>query len=660
MRVTKSEAGPFIDVLSQRYFRHWIIGSPLPTADIATKRLDNVRALAALSPDALASVAYANQEIYLGLVVAGAAGLAYSWPIALVITGLLAILTLSYSQTIKAYPSGGGSYTVARENLGTLAGLVAAAALLIDYVLNVAVSLTAGVEALASAFPVLWPYREVLCLTLLVCITLINLRGLQEAGTFMIFPVYLFLGTYIGMIIYGLKLALAQGSASVPVINQPVLVPVTLALMLRTFASGATALTGVEAISNAVPIFKPPEVRHARQTMAAMAILMGVLFLGTVGLTHFFGITSSPQETILSALARYLFSSTWVYYLVQFATLLVLIVAANTSFVGFPRVTSIMARDGFMPRQLQLLGDRLVYSNGLLLLAGLAGLLIILFRGETHRLIPLFAVGAFLAFTLSQTGMVVHWIKEKGSNWTLKVLLNGLGAVATGLALLVIGTSKFIHGAWIVILLIPLTVWAFQKIRSHYNEIAENLTLAGKQLVFVQPRHPRIVIPVAGVHRGVVEALQYGRSISDRIEAVHVEIEPGSGADMAERWRRYDLEKIAPLIVVPSPYRTYIGPLLDYLDSTDAEANDGQLASVLIPEFVPGKLWQNLLHNQTALLLKLALNYRRHEYGKTRAIIDIPIHLEKAAPVSVENGKAEHPNSSPKEAQNPESESFTR
>ena len=628
--------------MSRRHFRQWIIGSPLPSADLSAKRLDNVRALAALSPDALASIAYANQEIFLGLVIAGAAGLAFSWSIALVITGLLAILTLSYSQTIKAYPTGGGSYTVARENLGTLAGLAAAAALLIDYVLNAAVSLTAGIEAVASAFPALWPYRVALCLTLLAGITLINLRGLQEAGTVMILPVYLFLGTYISMIVYGIFLGLAQGPAPAPVTNQPVLVPVTLALLLRTFASGATALTGVEAISNAVPVFKQPEVRHARQTMAAMAILMSVLFLGTVGLTQYFGVTAGREETILSALARYLFGSNWMYLVVQLATLLVLIVAANTSFAGFPRVTSIMARDGFLPRQLQLLGDRLVYSNGILLLAGLAGLLIILFRGDTHSLIPLFAVGAFLAFTLSQMGMVVHWVHERGTNWVLKAFLNGLGALATGLALLVIAVSKFAHGAWIVILLIPLAVWVFRSIRVHYDEVAKSLTLAGIRPTFGEPRHPRIVIPVAGVHRGVVEALQYARTISDRIEAVHVELEAGSAADLRERWHRYGLDEIAPLVVVPSPYRTYIGPLLEYLDRSDAAADDGQLASVMIPEFVPEKLWHNLLHNQTALLLKVALNYRRHQHGKTRAIIDIPIHLEKIAPTPPGNGGENH------------------
>lgn len=611
----------------RRHLRHWIIGSPLPSTEIATHRLGNFRALAVLSPDALASVAYANQEIFLGLAIAGGIGLAYSWKIALVIVFLLVILTLSYEQTIQAYPSGGGSYTVARANLGTLAGLTAAAALLIDYVLNAAVSLTAGVSALASAFPELWPHRTALCLILLAGITLINLRGLQEAGAVMIFPVYLFLATYLGMILYGITIGFIEGPTEPVLADQPVFVPVTLVLLLRTFASGATALTGVEAISNAVPVFRPPEVKHARQTMAVMALLMSILFLGTVGLTQYLGVTSGPEETILSALARRLFGFNWIYLLVQLSTLLVLIVAANTSFAGFPRVTSIIARDGFMPRQLQLLGDRLVFSNGIMLLAGLAGLLIVIFQGDTHSLIPLFAVGAFLAFTLSQSGMVVHWLQERGAHWLLKAFLNGLGALVTGIALLVIAVSKFTHGAWIVIVLIPVLVGIFYKIRTHYIEIAEELTLGGNRPTFSGHRHPHVVVPVAGVHRGVVVALQYAQSISDRIEAVHVEIEPGSGIDMEERWRRYGLDAVAPLVIIPSPYRTYIGPFLEYLDRLDAEAGDNQLTSVVIPEFVPQKWWQNLLHNQTAWLLKVALIYRRYSLGTSRAIIDIPIHL---------------------------------
>ncbi len=611
------------------HLRNLIIGSPLASTEVAEERLDKTRALAALSPGALASVAYANQEIYLGLLVAGAAGLAYSWSIALVITAQLGILALSYFQTISAYPSGGGSYAVARENLGTLMGLVAAAGLIIDYILNVAVSLTAGVAAISSAFPVLWPYRTIFALLLLLLITTVNLRGAKEAGTVMLAPVFSFLLIYLAMIAYGLVVAFRSGPTPLTSSAPPALTSVTLLLLLRTFASGSTALTGVEAISNAVPAFRPPEPRNARMTMAAMAILMAVIFLGTNGLTNYLGLVAGPDETILSALARRLFGSNPFYYAVQIVTLLVLIVAANTSFTGFPRVSSIMANDGYVPRQLKIVGDRLVFSNGIVLLAGLAGLLIVVFNGDSHRLIPLFAVGAFLAFTLSQTGMVLHWKRVKGKNWQTKAVINGCGALATGIALIVIATTKFVHGAWIVVSLIPVFVIAFRSIRSHYEAIAGQLTLAGTRPVFTVRTDPRIVVPVAGVHRGVLEALQYARSISESVTAIHVEIEPGSAARVQAKWLELELDDFISLVVIQSPFRSFVGPFLDYVDRLDAEADDGRLATVVIPEFVPARWWHNVLHNQTAWLLRLTMLYRRHMFGKSRAIIDIPFYLRR-------------------------------
>jgi len=616
------------------YVRQLIFGSPLPSAELGEARLDKVRALAALSPDALASVAYANQEIYLGLLVAGAAGLRHSFTLALVITGLLSLLALSYRQTIAAYPSGGGSFTVARENLGDTPGLVAAAALLIDYVLNAAVSLTAGVAALASAFPALWDHRTGLSLALLLLITLVNLRGLREAGTAMIIPVYLFLAVYLGMIAWGIAVALTQGPGAFPAtLPTPAegaggaLVPVTLFLLLRTFSSGATALTGVEAISNAVPIFKEPAVRNAQRTMAAMAVLMGLLFLGTIGLTQYLAVVAGPEETILSALARRLFGSGPVYVLTQVATLLVLVVAANTSYSGFPRVVSLMAHDGFMPRQLRAVGDRLVFSNGILLLAALAGMLIVIFQGDTHALIPLFAVGAFLAFTLSQAGMVVHWWRDRGPRWRPKALLNGLGALATGVALLVIGVSKFAGGAWIVILLIPLLVLLFRAIRRHYAAVGRQLRLADDARVECTT-HPRVVMPVAGVHRGVIQALNFACSIADDVIAVYVELEPDSAEAMRARWEAHGLDRVARLVTVPSPYRSLIGPFIDCVERLDKESADGRPVTVLVPEFVPARWWHFLLHNQTALPLKWALVYHRHRHGMGRAVIDVPFYLD--------------------------------
>lgn len=607
--------------------REILTGSPLPTGRLASERLNKIRALAAFSPDALSSIAYANQEIYLGLVVAGAAGLAYSLPIALAITVLMAILALSYAQTIPAYPFGGGSYTVARENLGSTWGAVAAAALLIDYTLTAAVSLTAGVAAISSAFPALWPHRVLLALGLLFIITLANLRGLRESGTLMALPVYLFLACYLGMLGYGLLFAARQGPGQLVAAAPRPVVPVTALLLMHTFASGCTALTGIEAISNGVPSFRPPEARNARRTLAVMAVLMGILFVGSIGLMQYFAVISGPNETILSALANRILGRGPLYVLVQTSTLLILAVAANTSFAGFPRLGSVLALDRYLPHQFSQLGDRLVYSNGMLALSALTGLLIVVFRGDSHRLIPLFAVGVFLAFTLSQAGMVAHWAKVRGFHWEVKALANGVGAFATGCALAVIAVSKFLGGAWIVAVLVPLVVVGFRAVHRHYAEVARELTLRGLPPSLRLMPAPRIVVPISGVHRGVIEALRFARSISHHVTAVYVETMPGDGERVRKEWEAWGQD--VPLVIVPSPYRSVTGPLLDYLDRIDQEENDGQLATVLLPEFVPARWWHHLLHNQTAELLRLAILYRRRRLGYTRAIIDVPFHLRK-------------------------------
>ncbi len=607
--------------------RDILTGPPLPTGRLAAERLNKIRALAAFSPDALSSIAYANQEIYLGLVAAGAAGLGYAWPIGLAITGLMVIVALSYIQTIPAYPSGGGSYTVARENLGSHIGLIAAAALLIDYLLTAAVSLTAGVEAIASAFPFLWPYRTTLALAILLVITLANLRGLRESGTLMAIPVYLFLVCYLAMLAYGLVRAVMEGPTNLVMTAPAASLPVTTFLILHAFASGCTALTGIEAISNGVPSFKPPEARNARQTLGVMAVLMGILFVGSIGLTQYFGVVAGPDETILSALATRILGHGPFYVLIQVATLLILAVAANTSFAGFPRLGMVLAQDRHLPHQFSQLGDRLVYSNGMIVLAALTAVLIIGFRGNSHALIPLFAVGVFLAYSLSQAGMVVHWFKERGQAWFVKALVNGLGTITTLAALLIVTISKFLDGAWIVIILLPILVFIFQSIHRHYGEISHELTLRGLPPSLRPLPNPRLVIPISGVHRGVVEAMRYARSISQDVTAVYVETDPGAGEKIRQAWETWGQD--VPLAVVPSPYRSIVGPILEFLDRTDAEHNDGQLASVVLPEFVPARWWHFLLHNQTAQLLRLAILYRRRKYGYSRAIIDIPFHLRK-------------------------------
>jgi amino acid transporter len=613
----------------QNKLKYLLIGSPLPSQMMAEKQLNKVRALAAFSPDALSSLAYANQEIFLGLVIAGSAGLSLQFPIALAITLLLSIVALSYAQTIRGYPLGGGSYTVARENLGMLPGLTAGGALLLDYILTAAVSLTAGVAAIASAFPELWPYRVWLALGLLVVITVINLRGLRESGTSMAIPVYLFLFSFIGMLLYGLIKAAIQGTPTpLAAVAPSASAPLGLFLVMHAFSAGCTALTGVEAISNGVTAFRSPAWVNARKTLIIMAVLMAFLFLGSMGLTQFFGVVAGANETILSALARRLVGGGPVYYLAQFSTLAVLAVAANTSFAGFPRVTAILAEDKFMPRQLFNVGDRLVFHNGILLLFALTAVLIIAFNGDSHALVPLFAVGAFTAFTLSQAGMVLHWVRLKETGWLVKAFINGLGALVTGVTLFVIGISKFLEGAWISVLVIPGLVILFLKIRKHYQGVAKQLSMHGLPPSLRHFPKPRVVIPVSSIHRGMVDAVNFARSISDRVTAVFIDVDPGPDEDGIRRqWNTWfpDVE----FVVVESPYRSLVEPLLSFLDQTDAEHNDGQQAVLILPELIPGSSWHEILHNQSAEEIKKALLFQRRQSGLQRIIIDVPYHLKK-------------------------------
>jgi amino acid transporter len=586
-----------------------------------------VQALASFSPDALSSIAYANQEIYLGLIVAGSAGLSLSFPIALAIAALLVVVALSYAQTIYGYPSGGGSYVVARENLGTLPGLIAAAALMIDYVLTAAVSLTAGVAAITSAFPGLHPYSVWIALGILAALMALNLRGIQETGTFMSIPVYLFLAAYIPMIIFGAIHLIIYGSTPLSTTAPQAIQPLSVIIILHAFSAGCTALTGIESISNGVPVFKPPEPQNARKTLIIMAVLMVLLFVGSIGLTQFMGVIARPDETILSALAHKLLGSSVAYYLIQITTLLILAVAANTSYAGFPRVAAILANDKFLPRQMNALGDRLVFNNGIVVLSAATAILIIVFNGNTHALVPLFAIGAFLAFTLSQAGMVLHWMRSKERHRIKKALINGLGAGVTAATLIIIGFSKFLEGAWISIMVIPILIGGFYTIRKHYQRVGIQLSLHGLP-PSIRPFPPqRVVVPISGIHRGMMDAINFARSISDNVTAVYVELEPGAGEMVRKEWEQWWPD--VPLEVVPSPFRAIVDPILKFLDETDRLHNDGQQAILVLPEFIPARSWQGVLHNQSAKLLKNALLYQRRNSGFQRVIIDVPFHLKE-------------------------------
>lgn len=585
-----------------------LIGSPIPSAKADHQRLTKTRALATFSSDPLSSVAYATEEILLVLMTAGTAALHLSLPLALAIAGLLTLVVISYRQTLFAYPGGGGAYVVAKENLGRGPGLVAGAALLVDYVLTVAVSVAAGIAALTSAFPSLAEHRVGLSLLAIALLTTMNLRGIRESSTLFAFPTYAFVFAIFSMLVtaaYGL------GSGSfirVAPPDLPVEHGLTLFLLLRAFSSGCTALTGVEAISNGIPAFQKPESKNAAITLVIMASLSISMFLGITYFAHFHGIVPTADETVVSQLARSVFGNSTLYYVVQFTTMGILVLAANTSYADFPRLSSLLAIDRFLPRQLAIQGDRLVFSNGILLLSGVSGLLIVLFRADTHALIPLYCVGVFLSFTLSQSGMVKHWLSERRKGWIRYAIINGVGGAITGIVTLVFTVTKFSHGAWIIILLIPLLVILFTHIHRHYARVADQLRWTPTALPKAHLGEHTVVLPVSGIHKGILEAANYARSISADVRALYVELEATSTPRLKQEWDQ--LEKDIPLVVLPSPYRSVLLPVLDYIDKVKAERMD-TLVTVIVPEFVTARAWQSLLHNQTAFFLKAALLFKR-------------------------------------------------
>ncbi|MGH7268387.1 MAG: APC family permease [Candidatus Rokuibacteriota bacterium] len=599
-----------------------LLGRPIPTTLERHERLGRATGLAVFASDALSSSAYATEEILLILVIAGGSALFASVPIAFGIAALIAIVVASYRQTILAYPSAGGAYIVSRENLGAYPSLVAGGALLTDYVLTVSVSVAAGVAAVTSAAPVLFPYRVHLCLVGVVGITVANLRGVRESGRLFAIPTYVFIAAYLAMIGWGGLVWLRDGGTPLPAAGGGAGggEGLTLFLALRAFASGCVALTGIEAVSNGVPAFRPPEARNARQVLAWLGAILITLFLGITFLANAFGLLPTEQETINSQLARRVFGSGALYYVVQATTMLILVLAANTSFADFPRLASFMARDRFMPRQFVNRGDRLAFSNGIIILAVLSGLLLVLFRADTHALIPLYAVGVFVSFTLSQTGMVRYWRRRRGRGWMRRAALNGAGAAVTGIVMLVVATTKFGHGAWMVVLLIPCLVLLFVLIHRHYESVAAQLSLEGTPPPSLPARHT-VVVLVGDVHRGTLPALEYARSLSPSARAVYVEVDAENTPRLEDRWGKWGTG--LPLVVLRSPYRSVVRTFLAYLDQLRAQAPD-QLVTVILPEFVPARWWQHALHNQTALLIKGALLYRSRV-----AVASVPYHLER-------------------------------
>ncbi|HEX2441097.1 MAG TPA: APC family permease [Methylomirabilota bacterium] len=601
--------------------KRWLVGPPMPLAQARHERLSKRVALAVFSSDAMSSVAYATEEILLILMLAGAGVTGLAVPISVAITALLIIVVISYQQTIHAYPSGGGSYIVARANLGTIPGLIAAAALLVDYVLTVAVSVAAGVAAITSAVPELVTHKVVLGVVFVAAIALANIRGVREAGRIFAVPTYFFIASFGVMLLVG---AYRMVTGSLPPAAPPTapgLESLSWFLVLRAFSSGCTAMTGTEAISNGIPAFKPAESRNAAITLGWMAAILGTLFIGITVLASDLGVLPSETETVVSQIARRLFGGGVFYYAIQAATALILVLAANTSFADFPRLASLLARDRFVPRQFATLGERLVFSNGILVLAGFAALLLVLFGGETHALIPLYAVGVFISFTLSQSGMVRHWWRERSVGWRHRLAINGVGATATGVVTLVIAATKFSHGAWIVVLVIPILVTAFIMMSRHYEEVAGDLSLEGMD---PPPEFQHTVLVLVGdVHRGVVRAVQYAKTLAPTasVRGVYVETDPARTARLEERWAQWGLG--VPLVVLGSPYRSLLRPLLDYVDKLHARGDD-QMVTVVLPEFLPRRWWQHVLHNQTALLVKGALLFRPNT-----VVADVPYLLKR-------------------------------
>jgi amino acid transporter len=660
-----------------------LVGRAKKTDQAIHERLTKKTGLAVFASDALSSTAYASEEILLVLAVAYAYGVTNSFnyvvPITLVIAVVLTIVAISYRQTIHAYPSGGGAYIVAKENLGTTPGLVAAAALLVDYILTVSVSISAGVAAITSAAQgtsLAWldHHKVSLCLVLIAFIAVANLRGVRESGSLFAAPTYAFVISFLFMIGYGILRYVfyphpfvAAATESVKLAEGYHLQPLTLFLLLGAFSNGCVALTGIEAISNGIPAFKQPESRNAATTLTWMAVLLTTMFIGTSVMAYFYHVHPHENETVISQFARIIFTGPmgWFYYVIQGATALILILAANTSFADFPRLASLLARDRFMPRQFATRGDKLVFSNGIIILALFSGILVTAFGGDTSRLIPLYAVGVFLSFTLSQAGMVRHWLKagrglraareasadgagtssgavlngdstlrehnrianqtdranelKQAAHWKKSIVVNGLGAIATFIVLVVLVITKFIHGAWIVVVLIPFLVALFRAVNRHYLDVAKQLTTQG--LGSLRPIRHEVIVPISGIHRGVLKALEYAKAIApEHVTAVYINLDYEATQKLRAKWSEWG--EGVELVVIASPYRSLVGPLIRYVDRRMKQHKD-QMVTVVLPEFVPAKWWHHLLHNQSSLMLKGALLFKPDVI-----VTSVPYHLK--------------------------------
>jgi amino acid transporter len=610
--------------------RHTLIGAPLATSEAVHERLSKVKALAVFSSDNLSSSAYATEEMLLVLILAGTVAFSYAVPIALMISLLVAIVAISYIQLVRAYPRGGGAYDVTRVNIGTRASLLAGSTLCVDFILTVAVSTAAGVAAITSAVPELHDLKIEMAIGFVTILTIGNLRGIRESGTIFALPSYFFIFTFGGMILVGLvRLALGHDLNAAPPENaiEEGTAAVTVFLVLRAFSSGAAALTGIEALAEGTPSFKPPEARNASITLAFMATILASFFLGTTILATEMDVVPSETRTVVAQIAATVFGENVFFYMVQVGTAMILVLAANTAFAGLPTLTSVMARDGVMPKQFSFRGDRLAFSNGIIVLGLAASLILFVFKAETHSLIPLYAFGVFVAFTLSQGGMVLHWRRTKAPRWHLYLAINGVGAATTAVVAVIVGVTKFADGAWLSMLAMAILFLILSRIHAHYEDASDQLGRGLSRADDVTQlfygasagRPQTVIVPVEDIDRAVLRTLAYARTISPGAIAVHVVDDREEG----ERFRRAWEESIpdVPLVIVDSPYRSLVEPLLAYIDGMARAAPD-HLITVVLPEFVPKHFWQRFLHNQLAQQLKDDLIRRPNT-----AIIEVPYHF---------------------------------
>lgn len=608
--------------------RSWLIGHPLSTADAPHQTIGKAIGLAVFASDALSSTAYATQEILVILAAAGTMTFGLVFPISMAIVILLGIVTISYEQTIHAYPDGGGAYIVARDNLGEFPALIAGAALLTDYVLTVSVSIASGVAQITSAFPMLYEYRVFLSVGFILFVMLMNLRGVKESGTAFAIPTYFFVilmfiavGTGFFRLLFTHTLGTVVNPPELEVLDG--LSKLTPFLILHAFASGTTALTGVEAISNGITAFKEPRSRNAGITLIWMSVILGSLFLGISYLAKEIGVIPSESETVISQLARTIFAGRGTLYLMLIgATTVILIMAANTAFADFPRLGALVAKDGFLPRQLNYRGSRLVYSSGIVTLATIASVILIIFKASVTRLIPLYAIGVFLSFTLSQGGMALRWHKigklkpgeektERGSTlhyvkgWPTKMVINGFGAVCTAVVMVVFAITKYDDGAYVVLILIPVLVTIFWLIHRHYKRVAQKLSLENFRAIPTHTTRHRVIMPVSGVHQGTLAALRYARMLSNDVTAVHIAIEPADSEKIQKKWETWG--EGVRMVMLNSPYRLLLQPLLEYITDIVRQRQPGETITIVVPEFVSDNRLANPLHMNTAELLRSQL-----------------------------------------------------